>query len=243
MITTKEYFHRYLAYEMSTISGNNPNPRRVYYESFPGLDSRLLAWHGEQEGHPGALEELGERYLYGVDGMDQDVERAEALFARAAELGHPDAPLMIAQIYGSDRFGRKDMDKYFHYLTRAAELGSFRAMFNLSCAWYKGREAYGGYGFDADRAKALDLSTAAADRAMELIELVLTNPCSRSFRELMQTAYQIFVQATCAGANQYLDGDGVKQSDGAAEAMLNRAQQFHIKYMGRPCPDFTQGMA
>lgn len=243
MITTEQYFHNYLAYEMSSISSDSLSPRRCYYESFPGLDSRLVAYHAERDAHPGAMEDLGERHLYGVDGVKQDTDRAQELLTEAARLGHPDAPLMLAQIHGSDKFGRKDMDQYFLYLSKAAEMGSFRAMFNLSCAYYKGRDAYGGHGFDMDRAKALELGTQAAERAMELMGLMLTNPCSRSFQNLMQTAYQIFVQATCAAAQQYLSGDGVPASDGAAEALLNQAQQLHIKHLGRSCPDFTRLMA
>lgn len=93
MIQPKEYFDRYLAWKRHT---DPKSSAKVAYESYSAMDLNMLL-HETDFNVPGALEELGERYLFGLD-VDVDVDKALELFQQAADAGHPDAFHMMADI-------------------------------------------------------------------------------------------------------------------------------------------------
>ena len=86
MIQPKEYFERFIAWK------RHPDPKspKVTYESYSAMDLNMLT-HEMDFGIPGALEELGERYLFGL-GLSTDVDKALELFqAYTEEFGSDEA--------------------------------------------------------------------------------------------------------------------------------------------------------
>ena len=137
MISAKEYFEKYLTWKRSE---SNLRSASFSYESYASLDLETLQQEAQQD-NPSAQEELGERYLFGLNGLDADPAKAKELFAQAAQQGHPDAMHMLADIHRTDEYGMLDYEQYFSLLKQAAEQGSWKSMFNLSCAYYKGKDA------------------------------------------------------------------------------------------------------
>ncbi len=239
MITPEEYLLRYLAWELSGISSSDLSPQTCYYQSFSAMALPMLQMEAEHH-VPGAVEELGERYLYGLDGLQKDFEKAKTLFEKAAELGHPEANGMLAKIYTSDQYAHKDMKLYFDFLKKGAERGGWLSMFNLSCAYYKGKEQYGGFGFDRDKALALKWSMQASTMTRALLRLVFTKPCTKSFAEYNQNMYRIWIQSTCVSAEQMINGDGVKRDIAKAREWLQEAARHHVDVLHRPCAEFEK---
>ncbi len=235
MITAKEYFEQYLSWQKAT---SNLRTAPSSYEPFSSMDLQTLQLEAEAE-NPGAMEELGERYLFGLSDLPTDVDKARSLFSQAAEAGHPDAAQMLAEIHLTDQFGCLDYDAYFPQLQKAAISGSWKAMFNLSCAYYKGKDAYDGHGFPVDRMAALAWSTRCGIMTMELLEIYFTYPCSEDFKEYMQGVYALFVQSICVSARQLLRGDGVQKDVQWAKTLLSQAQDFYKHYFKAACSDFT----
>lgn len=235
MIGAKEYFEQYLAWKRSE---SNLRTAKFTYESYSTMDLETLRAETEQ-GNPGAMEELGERYLFGLDSLKADADKALELFGQAADQGHPDAAHMRAEVYRTGEFGKQDYEQYFPLLKQAAEGGSWKAMFNLSCACYKGREAYEGHGFEADKLTALKWSTRCAVLTMQMMEFYFTNPCSEGFVDYMQGVFALFVQSVCVSARQLIRGDGVPKDIQWAKSMLTDAQNFYKHYFKADCSDFS----
>lgn len=235
MITTKEYFEQFLSWQKRT---SNLRSAPSSYETYADMELEVLTPEAEA-GNPGAQEELAERYLFGLSGLDADPKRACALFQQAAEAGHPDACHMLAEVHRMPEYGMQDMDQYFPLLQRAAEAGSWKAMFNLSCAYYKGKEAYDGHGFEVNKLSALKWSTACGIRSMELLEFYFTHTCSEGFKDYMQGVFALFVQSICVTARQLIRGDGVEKDLAYAKQMLTDAQSFYKHFFGIECSDFS----
>ena len=154
MISAKEYFEEYLTWKHRESSLRSAP---YTYESYSKLQLEELIPEAEA-GNPGAQQELGERYLFGLSDLRSDPQQAITWFEKAAEAGHPDAMHMLADIHRTDDFGLLDYDKYFELLVPAAQSGCWKAMFNYSCALYKGKDAYEGHGPESDKAEALILA-------------------------------------------------------------------------------------
>ncbi len=235
MISAKEYFETYLTWKKKE---SNLRSASYTYESYTTLDIQTLQAEAQAE-NPGAMEELGERYLFGLDGLKVDAERACQLFAKAGEAGDPDAMHMLADVHRTDEFGLLDYDRYFSLLQQAAERGSWKAMFNLACACYKGKEAYEGHGPEADKEAALKWSTSCAVMTMNLLDLFFINKCGSGFTDYLDGVFALFVQSICVSARQMIRGDGVPKNVKRAKSMLEDAQSFYKHYFGAQCSDFS----
>lgn len=234
MISAKEYFE-HISWQRKE---SNLRSAPYTYEPFSTMELKTLELEAAA-GNPGAVEELGERYLFGLDELPTDPDKALALFQQAAEAGHPDAMHMLAEVHLTVEFGKQDYEQYFPLLQKAAESGSWKSMFNLACAYYKGKAAYDGHGFDADHFTALKWSTQCAVATMGLLEFYFTHPCSDGFSDYMQGVFSLFVQSICVSARQLIKGDGVKQDLQWAKTMLTDAQDFYKHYFKSACSDFT----
>lgn len=235
MISANEYFEKYLSWQRSE---SNLRTAGKTYESYTTMDLATLKPEAEA-GNPAAQQELGERYLFGLNGLKQDPQQAKALFQQAADQGHPDGAHMLAEVHRTTEFGLFDYAQYFPLLKKAAEVGSWKAMFNLACAYYKGKDAYDGHGFDVDRLTALKWSTQCMLSTMELLEFYHSNKCGEGFQDYMQGVYALFVQSVCVSARQLLLGDGVPKDAVWAKDMLQKAQSFYRHIFGSDCPDFS----
>ena len=235
MISTKEYFEQFLSWQKRT---SNLRSAPSSYETYASMELEALTPEAEA-GNPGALEELAERHLFGLSGLKADPGKADSLFQQAADAGHPDALHMLAEIRRVPDYGMQDLDRYFPLPQKAAEGGSWKAMFNLSCACYKGKEAYEGHGFEVDKLAALKWSTACGIRTMELLEFYFTHTCSEGFKDYMQGVFALFVQSICVTARQLIRGDGVEKDPAYAKSMLTDAQNFYKHYFGIECSDFA----
>lgn len=235
MISAKEYFDNYLAWKRSE---SNLRTAPQTYESYTAMELPTLQAEA-QAGSPGAQQELGERYLFGLDGLKKDADQALKLFRQAADQGHPDGAHMLAEVYRTPEFGKFDYEQYFPLLQKAAEAGSWKAMFNLACAYYKGKDAYDGHGFASDRLTALKWSTKSMLLTMDLLEFYHSHKCGDSFQDYMQGVYALFVQSVCVSARQLILGDGVPKDTAWAGEMLQKAQSFYRHIFKADCPDFT----
>lgn len=235
MIGAKDYFEQYLAWKRSE---SNLRTAKYTYEPYSTMDLETLILEAEHE-NPGAQEELGERYLFGLDGLRADPDKALELFGQAAAAGHPDGMHMQAEVHRTAEFDRQDYGQYFDLLKKAAEGGSWKAMFNLSCACYKGKEAYEGHGFDVDKLAALKWSTKCTVLTMQMLEFYFTNACAEGFTDYMQGVFALFVQSVCVSARQLMRGDGVPRDMDWAKTMLTDAQSFYRHYFKADCSDFA----
>lgn len=217
-IDPNEYVQRYLICEMQTISSSNITPTTAYYETFAAFAGVML----ENNSHPGAINELGERYLFGLEGIT-DVDKALELFEKAAQLGHPDAMTNRAEVYRVPQFGRQDFKKYFEMVEIAAERGSWSAMFNLACAYAKGKEAYGGAGYEIDMAKSLDWAIAAANMSCDILIIFQKNTFSKRFMPYLQRVHEVCVRAIHMAVTQMLEGDGVPVNKEGARVLLEKS--------------------
>ncbi len=235
MITAKDYFKKYLAWERRT---SNLRSAKVTFEAYSSMDLEELIQESNA-GNPGAEEELGERYLFGLSGLKTDVPKACELFHKAGSVGNPDALHMLAEVHRTTEFGCQDYNVYFDKLEIAAAAGSWKAMFNLACAYYKGRDAYQGYGPEENRFKALNWSTQCAIQTMAILEFYFTQNCSEAFSEYMQGVFALFVQSICVSARQLIRGDGVEKDIAWAKKMLTDAQTFYKHFFKMECSDFA----
>lgn len=233
MIDPKIYFERFLSWKRHT--GGKQD--KVVFDSYASMDINTLT-HEMDFNVPGAIEELGERYLFGLN-VDADTNKAVELFQQAAEAGHPDALQMLSEVYRTDEYGRKDLDRYFEYLTKAAEAGNWKAMFNLAVAYYKGKLAYDGHGFNMDHAATLEWSLKCDQICRALLELFFKNSCTQDLKDYFGDVYDTFVRSVFAGAKQYMDGDGAEKDPVKAKELLSSAQEFHQKYLNSECREFA----
>lgn len=206
---------------MDYMSNSNLNPKTVCYESFSSMADAMLNIEA-QANVPGAIQEQGERYYYGL-GVSVDIEKAIRCFEKAAELGHPEANYKLSEIYKSDDYGRKDMNKYFDFLSKSANRGYWLAMFNLSCAYYKGKDEYNGFGFKRDKQMSLEWQMATFKMITELLRCIFSKPCSQSFREYTRNMCSVFNNSVVLIAEQLISGDGVKPDKEVARRVLEEA--------------------
>ena len=77
MITPKEYFENYLSWKRSD---SGLRSAKSTYAPFSALDLESLTAEAEA-GSPGAQEELGERYLFGLSDLKADPQKAKEIRA------------------------------------------------------------------------------------------------------------------------------------------------------------------
>ena len=234
MLEPKEYFENYLAWKRSD---SGLRSAKATYAPFSALDLESLTAEAEA-GTPGAQEELGERYLFGLSELKADPWKAKELFIKAADQGHPDAMHMLSEIHRTAEYGMFDYEQYFKLLVKAAQGGSWKAMFNLACALYKGKDAYDGNGFEVNKLEALKWSTHCVVMTMGLMDFYFKNPCSEDFKDYFQGVFALFIQSVCVSARQLILGDGVEQDLGWARDMLTNANNFYKGIFKANCSDF-----
>ena len=118
---------------------------------------------------------------------------------------------MLSEIHRTAEYGMFDYEQYFTLLVKAAQGGSWKAMFNLACALYKGKDAYDGCGFEVNKLEALKWSTHCVVMTMGLMDFYFKNPCSEDFKDYFQGVFALFIQSVCVSARQLILGDGVNQ--------------------------------
>lgn len=239
MIEAKAYFGRCLTWRARMVNQDKQQKSTMYYETYAAMDPDMLESEAELE-TPGAMEELGERYLFGVESVQVDVDKGLEWLQKAADAGHPDAMYMITEVYRTEQFGRKDLDRYFELLPKAASMGSWNAMYNLACACYKGGGAYEGHGYEADHRLALYWSVMGTKMMLDLLELFCTKPCSSRFQAYLERLTQCLLQTACAGAKQMMEGDGTERDVAAARSMLLDVQAALRRYDGRSRPQLER---
>lgn len=235
MITPKDYFEKYLSWKRSD---SGLRSAKASYAPFSALDLESLTAEAEAES-PGAQEELGERYLFGLSDLKQDPQRAKELFACSAAQGNPDAMHMLAELHRTQEYGMFDYDQYFPLLVKSARAGSWKGMFNLSCALYKGKEAYEGHGLEVNKLEALKWSTHCVVMTMGLLDFYFKNPCSEDFKDYFQGVFALFIQSVCVSSRQLIIGDGVEKDLNWAMSMLTDAQNFYRGIFKANCSDFS----
>ena len=112
--------------------------------------------------YPNAPYELALLHEHGYkDVVFPDEEYAVQLFAKASDLGHPDAPFRLGEAYEYGRMGcPEDASLSIHYYSLGARRGNAPAMLSL-CAWYM-------VGAEGVLEKSDDEAFAWAQRAAEL---------------------------------------------------------------------------
>ncbi|MEX8519578.1 MAG: tetratricopeptide repeat protein [Leptothrix sp. (in: b-proteobacteria)] len=129
------------AYELAQGSGGAPRDfdhalpwyRKAAEQGHAEAQSRLGAYYSAIDKHAEALpwlekaaaqkhalatHKLASMYDFG-QGVAQDGGKAVALYEKAADLGWPEAMWNLANIYGSGRYGERDMDQACVWATRA----------------------------------------------------------------------------------------------------------------------------
>jgi TPR repeat protein len=230
MIEAKEYFERHIAVKKK-INGTTAN------DSYAAMDMDSLQREADYA-IPGALEELGERYLFGIS-VSKDVDKAYELFTKAAEAGNPDAMYMLADVYRTEQFGRQDWERYFALLPAAAERGSWKAMFNLALAYYQGKKAHGGFGPEADHAQTLAWSGRCMNMCKALLDQFFSGSSTKELESYFSDVYDTFVRCVNAISKQYVDGDGTEKNVEQARTLVTQAQGVHQKWFQCECPQFS----
>lgn len=240
IISQGDYFQKYLGYSMQQLSSQNiNNPTLAFFTSYFNLDFKLLEYLS-QAGDMNAHEAIGEIYLFGLQNKPKDIKLATTYLSQATAAGNPQAMFQLAQIYRNPNNGMLDYTKSFSLTEQAAKGGNCIAMFNLSCAYFKGKDAYDGYGFEVDKQSAYNWSKCASESTMDMLIFIFTHPCDRSFRQDTQVIYNTFVQSTCVTCEQLVYGDGVAQDKTTARLILQNANNFHKQYFQHGCSDFEK---
>lgn len=236
MTDVKQYFETYMAHRVGEISNDGLTPRKVIYHPYQEFDNRYLEILAKNNGAPGAMQELGEAAYFDA----HDSETAVRWLTQASALGNGEASLILSQICRNEK---GNCAEYFDWLKKSAEQGSVYGMYNLSCALYKGREAYGGFGFDKDHAEALRLAEAAMRRAMELIRLMLSGRCASSFQGILERTLNAFAVCATTAADMILKGEGTAPDPARAKALLQEADDFCVFDLGRRIRNIEEMLA
>uniref|UniRef100_A0A8R1I4A4 Uncharacterized protein n=1 Tax=Caenorhabditis japonica TaxID=281687 RepID=A0A8R1I4A4_CAEJA len=125
------------------------------------LESNLLEYYKmlADKGDTSAQLGLGQIYLAGGRGLNQNFELAFRYLLSAAESGSSDALMYLGKMYlDGTSFTPKDYQKAFEYLTKAADKSSPGAQAVLGAMYMKGR------GVRKNIEKAMKLLTLAADK-------------------------------------------------------------------------------
>ena len=201
-------------------------PTLIVHRPYASVPLNELEEHAEQ-GDPGSLLELGERYFSGALGAEQDYEKAYSYLVRAAEKDTQDAEYLIAECYRCGYAVQQDYDKYFRWLDRAAGHGSWRAMMNLTAAYREGRSAYGGHGPATDPEQCFAWSI-QAEKTVRAYWDHYTQPYYVDFDAELQTLLAAYLRACAQLSSLYADGYGVNRDLKRALYWLERGKRFGI---------------
>ena len=91
------------------------------------------------EGDAIAQNNLGYNYLYGLNGFDQDTDKAIKYFNLAAEQEQVNAMTTVGWFYFTGEFGApKNNEQAIYWNQRASELGCATASYNMGFFYYSG---------------------------------------------------------------------------------------------------------
>ena len=188
------------------------------YEAYPVSELEKHA----AENECGALLSLGERYFYGILGVQQDYQKA------AAELGAQDAQALLAEYYLSDEISllETDPEKGEEMLLMAAENGSWHAMEKLSQAYSSG---FAGIRIDHEKAYAW------AEQSERMTRIYWEFYAQPNFVDFTVKQKDILHGNTRAALALYyacMNGVGVKRDLNAAKNWLDRGEQFVCRITG-----------
>ncbi len=188
------------------------------YEALPIEELRRHAM-GEEHG---ALLELGERYLFGWGGAEQNYETAYEYFKRAAELGVQDALCHLADYYIADDRGvvKRDEAEHLRLRTLAAESGSWQAMEKLAHCYEEGR-----FGAPLDHEKAYEWAV-EAEKMIRVYWTFYNQPNCVDFKETYKLLLKAHTRVSCLLAHFCADGVGVTRDLDAAMRWLDSGEQF-----------------
>lgn len=225
-------------FEQRMISNNDINGVNspVICQPYSVLDVKFLKYIVETSGQPNAIEELAELYHFGVDGVEQDFEKAFFYFEKAAKFNHPDALFMIANYYLKGNYVKKDYALYFEYLDKAAKAGSYMAWMNKATAYHFGKERYDGYGVDKNDEKCVKCN----ENALECIEAYwvhYTQPNYKGYNMLLKRLFDCFIQNIDL-ISQYYE----KTNKETAIYWLKRGNEFVNKVCGQTHPLFDEAL-
>lgn len=186
---------------------------------------------GAKHNDPGALQELGERYYFGIGGKPQSDKLAYEYFLKAAEHNVQDAEYLIAECYRQGRAVKQDCKKYFEWLDRAAQHGSWMAMFGLSAAYRTGSAPYGGEGPEVNAEQSFSWSIETEQAVMAYWKFY-TMPRFIDFDEILRILMQAYLRICVQLSEHFTEGFGTEQSFDRAVFWLERAKRFGIEATG-----------
>ncbi|MBR6106395.1 MAG: sel1 repeat family protein [Oscillospiraceae bacterium] len=194
------------------------------YRPYAAIPMHELEQHAAEDNDRGALQELGERYYFGL-GTAQDYEKAYEYLLRAAEQDVQDAQFLIAECYRDGHFVQQDYEKYFEWLNLAAQNGSWMAMLNLCAAYREGPKAYGGIGPKIDHTQSFAWSQ-QAEQTLLGYWAFYTQPNFVDFNETKKQLLQAYATVSNQLAQHYAMGMGVNRDLDTAMSWLQRGKRF-----------------
>ena len=201
------------------------------YRPYAAIPLHELEEHAEKENDRGSLQELGERYYFGL-GVEQNYETAYGFLLRAAEQNVQDAQFLIAECYRCGYFVKQDYRKYFEWLNLAAQNGSWMAMLNLCAAYKDGPKAYGGAGPKIDHTQSFAWSQ-QAEQALLGYWAFYTQPNFVDFGEIRKQLVQAYARVAYQLAQHYIQGMGVNRDLETAMGWLQRGKRFVANATGQ----------
>lgn len=212
------------AAEVPFVNEETGEEKKVY-RPYGALPLDAIRKHAEQD-ERGALQELGERYYFGIGGVEQNYTEAYKLLVKAAELGVQDAMYLVAECYRCGHAVEADPEKYLQWAEMAAKEGSWMAMLGLAAAYRTG-----GYGAPVDHEKALYWSI-ETEKMCRIYWTFYDRPDFLDFTETQKNILHGHTQAVLQVASAYADGAGVKRNLDEAEAWLKHGKEFVSRITG-----------
>lgn len=209
----------------------------VIYQPYSNLDSRFLEYMVESSSQPNALVELGERYHFGVDGFEQDYNKAFYYLKKAADYGSPEALFLVADYYRLGYAVEKDYSKYFYYLEKAADSGSYMAWMNMATAYHFGKERYNGFGYEQNDEKCIQCNINAVS-CIEIYWNRYTQSNFRGYQGLIKRSFNCFVRNVDLISQYYEVNDKAK-----AKYWLEKGNDFVLKACGKTYPIFDEALS
>jgi len=200
------------------------------YRPYSTVPLEELEKRAEEEEERGSLQELGERFYFGL-GVDRNYIAAYNYLLRAAEQDVQDAQYLVAECYREGHCVKQDYQKYFEWLNRAAENGSWMAMLNLCSAYREGPKAYGGFGPKIDHTQCFEW-TRRAEQALGGYWVYYTQPNFADFGEIRERLVQAYARVSYQLSQHYALGMGVKCDTKMALNWLFNGRNFVSRATG-----------
>ena len=226
----------YLPAAAVTFTPADGGAEKTVYRPYAAFSPDDLRAHAAQE-ERGALQELGERYYFGIGGVEQDYAQAYPLLLKASELGVQDAMYLIAECYRQGLYVAQDAAKAVQWLHMAAQAGSWMAMISLSAVY---RDGIGGTVIDHAQSFYW---TQQAERMTRIYWEFYTQPDFVDFTDTQAMILRGNTRAALQLSAHYADGVGVQRDLDEAERWLRRGNEFIARATGlMKVPAFTEAL-